>query len=203
MGKWIINECPILSYEIEIFPITNSSEINFNRYISTKNQIQIDNLQSNQDYQSNIKIYSQAGEHIERISFRTIDDDNEIRIKNQQILLIMISVASFLLIFVFILIIMKFLKKTGLYKKDNNDLSYVQNLESFIDERRRLKPVAYSNKDHRHYPKTWVKTENDSTIDNYIKKSRSDSFVSGIVKLLIISNFYSFHFYYRRFARKY
>ena len=51
MNKWMINACPILSYEIEIFPIENSSQIYFKRYISSKNEIQINNLQSNQDYQ--------------------------------------------------------------------------------------------------------------------------------------------------------
>jgi hypothetical protein len=193
MEKWIINECPILSYDIEIFPIKNSSEIHFNRYISSRNQIQINNLQSNQDYQLNIKIHSQAGENIERISFRTINDDDQIKIKNQQILFIMLFTASFLLIIVFLLIIKNLLKKTGLYKRDNNDLSYIQNLELFVNQKRRLKPVLYSNKSHRHYHKTWVKTENDFTTDNYIKKNRSDSFASGIFNLLIISIFYSFH----------
>jgi hypothetical protein len=119
MEKWIINECPILSYEIEIFPIKNSSEIHFNRYISSKPQIRIDNLESNQDYQLNVKVRSQAGENIERIFFQTIDDndDNQIKIKNQQIIFSMIFIVLFLLIFIFILIIIKFLKKTGLYKR--------------------------------------------------------------------------------------
>jgi len=116
MRKWIINECPILSYEIEIFPIKNSSEIHFNRYISSKPEIQIDNLESNQDYQLNIKVRSEAGENIERIFFRTINDDNQIKIKNQQIIFSMIFIALFLLVFIFILIIIKCLKKTGLYK---------------------------------------------------------------------------------------
>ncbi len=117
MEKWMIDECPILSYEIELFPIKNSSERNFNRYISSENRIQIANLQSNQDYQLNIKIHSEAGEKLERISFRTIDNKHRIKIKHQQIIFLMIFIASFLFTFVFILILMKILKKTGLYKK--------------------------------------------------------------------------------------
>jgi hypothetical protein len=172
MEKWMIDECPILSYEIELFPIKNSSERNFNRYISSENRIQIANLQSNQDYQLNIKIHSEAGEKLERISFRTIDNKHRIKIKHQQIIFLMIFIASFLFTFVFILILMKILKKTGLYKKEENDLSYIRNLELFG---RRLKPVV-----HRSYQKTWVKTKSDFTIENYIKKNRSDSFSSGI-----------------------
>lgn len=187
MAKWIIDECPILSYEIEIFPIKNSSEINSHRYISSKNQIQIDNLQSNQDYQLNVKIHSQIGENIEQIYFRTKNNDDQIRIKNQQILLIMIFIASFLLMFVFILLIIKLFKKIGWYRRDNNDLSYNKNLKLFIDEKRKLTPILYSHTNHRHYHKTWVKAENDSKIDNYIQKNRSDSFASGIF-LKIINN---------------
>ncbi len=115
MKKWLINACPILSYEIELFPIENTSEIHFNRFLSSKSSIRIANLQSNQDYQLNIQIHSEAGDHIERITFRTTDDDHhQAKIKNQQMIFIMICTASFLLTSVFVIII---LKKTGLYMR--------------------------------------------------------------------------------------
>lgn len=198
IDKWIIDECPILSYEIEIFPIKNSSDINSNRYISSKSLIKIDNLEPNQDYKLDIKIHSQSGENIERISFRTKNNDDRIKIKNQQILFIMLFIASFLLIFVFIALIWKLFKKTGLYKNHKNNLSYHhhhhRNLEVFVNKTTKLKPALYSHKDHRHYHKTWVQTENDFKSDNYKEKTRSDSFTSGIIKLFIISNFYSCYF---------
>jgi hypothetical protein len=112
MANWIIDECPILSYEIEIFPIINS---NLKRSYSFKNQfneIKIDNLQIDEDYQLNIKINSQAGENIERVIFRTMNN----KINNQQIF-ILVCIGSFLIIFVLIIIIIKFcrqyLKRSG------------------------------------------------------------------------------------------
>jgi hypothetical protein len=115
MANWIIDECPILSYDIEIFPTMNS---NLKRYYSFKNQlnaIKIDNLQTDEDYQLNIKINSQSGENIERISFRTTNN-NQIKINNQHILII-ISIGAFLFVFVLIMIVIKFcrqyLKKSG------------------------------------------------------------------------------------------
>jgi hypothetical protein len=119
MKNWLINVCPILSYEIELFPLENTSEFHFDRYLSSKNSFQIDNLQSNQDYQLNIKVHTEAGDHFERVSFRTLDDDHhQTKIKSQRTIFIMICAASFLLTLVFILLI---LKRTGLYEKERED----------------------------------------------------------------------------------
>jgi hypothetical protein len=113
MANWIINECPILSYEIRLL----RSKTNLSQYFSYKNEfneIKITNLRSDEDYQLNIKINSQAGENTEIISFRTTNEKNQIKTNNEQIIII---ITSFLLVLVLIVFIMKFcrrcLKKTG------------------------------------------------------------------------------------------
>jgi len=113
MANWIINECPILSYEIQLL----RSKTNLSQYFSYKNEfneIKIPNLRSDEDYQLNIKVNSQAGENTEIISFRTTNEKNQIKTNNEQIIII---ITSFLLILVLIVFIMKFcrrcLKKTG------------------------------------------------------------------------------------------
>ena len=165
MKNWLINVCPILSYEIELFPLENASEFHFNRYLSTENSFQIDNLQSNQDYQLNIKVHTEAGNHLERISFRTLDDHHQTKIKGQRMVFIMICSASFLLTLIFILLI---LKRTGLFEKSKINRYHISNLDLFNDQRTRLKPVLYTNKHRRSHHK------------NIEQQNRSDSTPSGI-----------------------
>ncbi|CAF3590109.1 unnamed protein product [Rotaria sordida] len=173
MANWIIDECPILSYEIEIFSIKNSNENNFNQYFSFKNplnEIKIDHLQSDHDYQLNIKINSQPGEKLQRISFRTTKTNTQIKLKHKQILrFLLLTIISFLLIFILIFIIMKFcqqhLKKTKLFTNQN------KTSKSILCS-------SYSNKNHRHYHRKRSETENDFTIENYINQNQSTSFTS-------------------------
>jgi len=124
MSNWIINQCSIISYEIEIFPINNSTEINLHRYYSFKNNFQnikIDKLQSNQDYQLNINVQSQAGEIIKMISFRTTNNNQEFNFKTKNsyliIIIIIISFIFTLITTIIIFILIKFcrlhLKNTG------------------------------------------------------------------------------------------
>jgi len=124
MSNWIINQCSILSYEIEIFSIKNSSETNLHRYYSFKNHFQnikIDNLQSNEDYQLNIKVNSEAGETIKILSFRTTNDNYQLNSKTKNpyliIIIIIISFIFTLISSIIIFILIKFcrlhLKNTG------------------------------------------------------------------------------------------
>ena len=151
MKHWLIDICPIQSYEIQLFPINNTNEIPSHHYLSSKDLIHIDHLHSNQDYQLNLHIYSEAGETFERLTFRTI---TEMKIFNQQMIFILIGIGLFLLILVLILII---LRKTSAERKEVN----VRNLEG----KHRLKPILSSNKPSRSLQKT---------------KNRADSFPSGI-----------------------
>ena len=104
MTNWIIDQCHILSYEIEICSVINSNENNLNRYSLFKNEfnnMKIDNLQSDNDYQLTIKIYCQAGDYIETISFQMAKDKNQMENKHQLILFIVILISPFLLTFIF------------------------------------------------------------------------------------------------------
>ncbi|CAF0823910.1 unnamed protein product [Rotaria sp. Silwood1] len=173
MATWMINECPILSYDIEIFPIKNSDENNLNRYLSFKNQIneiKIDHLKSDHDYQLNIKIHSQAGEKLEIIPFRTTKNNNQIKLKHKQIFLfLLLTIISFVLIFILIFIMMKFCQHR------------LKRTELFNGQTKTSKPMfcsSYSNKHHRYYHRKWLQTENDFTIENYTNKNRSTSLTS-------------------------
>lgn len=123
MAKWIINECPILSYEIEIVPIKNSNEYNSNRYFSFKyplNEVKIDHLQSDHQYRLNIKVNSQPGENFQSISFRTEKSFDQMKMKySQHFILIIFTLTCFMLIFLAIFVLLqlrqKRLKRTGLY----------------------------------------------------------------------------------------
>lgn len=114
INQWLIPTCPILSYEIEYHPLENLSQIESNRYFPPIEFIRIDHLQSNTDYQLNVKITSEAGEVFQRISFRTKDSRQYHRRQNQQIIFIMVCMASFLLTFAIVFLI---LKKFGLFSK--------------------------------------------------------------------------------------
>ena len=70
------------------------------------NAIKIDNLKSNEDYELNIKIHSQAGEHTEKIIFRTMNYE-----LNNQHIFIFICIASFFFTFVFIMMVIKFSRR--------------------------------------------------------------------------------------------
>jgi hypothetical protein len=176
MSNWIINQCSILSYEIELFPIRNSTEISLHRYYSFKNHlknIQIDNLQSNEDYQLHMKVHSQAGEIIKTMSFRTIDDNPSSNSKSQNhYIIILILILSFIFALISLIIIffsIKFcrlhLTKAGKYK-ENHLYQINRFLDLFIGQTRKLKPVICSSYPH-HYHGTWLKSNNEFTIQNY------------------------------------
>ncbi len=130
MSNWIINQCSILSYEIDIFPVKNSTDIHLHRYYSFKNNFQtikIDNLQSNEDYQLNIKVISQAGETMKIISFRTSNENAHSNPKSKNpyiiIVIIIISFIFTLISSIIVFILIKFcrlhFKDTGKYKSIN------------------------------------------------------------------------------------
>jgi hypothetical protein len=125
MSNWIINQCSILSYEIEIFPIRNSSEIHLHRYYTFKNHFQtikIDNLQSNEDYQLNIKVISQAGETMKIISFRTTNDNYHSNSKTKNpYLIIIIIIISFIFTLISSIMIFILIKFCRLHFKDSGN----------------------------------------------------------------------------------
>lgn len=104
MENWFIDECRILSYEITL---------DSNRYVSSTARYRIDNLRANHNYEMSIKIISEAGEINEFISFRTIDDYERIRIKNEQLILIMICIATIVLSLVCVCIISQLRRTKG------------------------------------------------------------------------------------------
>lgn len=108
MSNWIINQCLILSYDIELFPITNSTDKNHHRYYSFKNNfktIRISNLQANQDYQLHIKVNSQAGETIKIILFRTTNENKDSNLRTKSSYFLIIIIVSFIILCVLSLII--------------------------------------------------------------------------------------------------
>ena len=112
VNQWLIITCPIISYEIEYYPLENLSQIETNRYLPSIDFIRIDHLQTNTEYQLNVKVSSEAGENFQGITFRTKDSHGLILRKNQQMIFIMVSIASFLFTFTIVYLI---LKKIGLY----------------------------------------------------------------------------------------
>jgi hypothetical protein len=183
MSNWIINQCSIISYEIDLFPIKNSTEINHDhRSYSFKNNFQnikIDNLQSNEDYQLNIKINSQSGEIIKILSFRTTNDNQQFnsKTKNSYIIIIII-IISFLFTLIIAIIIFILIKFCRLHLKNTGDL--------FIGRTRKLKPVILSSSYPHHYHSTWLKSNNEFTIQNYSNNNNNNtrpySHTSGIFK---------------------
>ena len=122
MSNWVINQCSILSYEIDLFPLKNSSETNLHRYYSFQNHFQsikIDNLQSDEDYQLNIKVNSQAGETTKMISFRTTNDNFQFNSKTKNpYLIIVIIIISFIFTLISSIIIFILIKFCRLHFKD-------------------------------------------------------------------------------------
>ena len=122
MSNWIINQCQILSYEIEIFPLKTSNQTNQHRSYSLKNNFQtikIDNLQSNEDYQLNLKIYSQAGEATRILSFRTTNDLHQLSSKSKNpFLILIIIVISFIFTLISAIIVFILIKFCRLHFKD-------------------------------------------------------------------------------------
>lgn len=104
MDNWFIDECRILSYEV-----TFDSK----RYASSSSRYRIDNLHANHNYEMSIKIISEAGVINEIISFRTIDDYERIRMKNEQLILMMICIATVVLTLVCVCIISQFRRTKG------------------------------------------------------------------------------------------
>ncbi|CAF4434156.1 unnamed protein product [Adineta steineri] len=112
MSKWKVNQCGILSYDIEIFPIDNSTERNLHRYYSFENHLKIlkiPNLQSNQNYHLEIKVHSQAGEINKIILFRTLNNKHIFNSETQHYYLtVIIIIISFILVLVSSIIIFYF-----------------------------------------------------------------------------------------------
>ena len=198
MSSWIINQCLIISYEIKIFPMINSTETNLHRsYIFENNfqHIQIDNLQANQDYQLHIRVNSQAGEIVKIISFRTTNENNQAtsKMKNYYIiiLIVVISFIFTLISSIIVFILIKFcrlhLKKTGKYEilhanTINNMFSF---LDLFLAQTRKLKPVICASYPH-HYHSTWLKSNNEFTMQNYTNNTRPYSYASGMLEILFV-----------------
>ncbi|CAF1590596.1 unnamed protein product, partial [Adineta ricciae] len=162
MSNWLINQCSIISFEIEISPVRNSTEQALHQFYSFKNHlksIQIDNLQSNQDYQLQIKVNSQAGEIIKIVSFRTTNDQNltKSRSPNYYIIIIIIA-ASCLLALISSITVFISIKFCRLHWK---------NADIFIGQTRKLKPVICSSYPHHHYHGKWLTSNNEFTIENY------------------------------------
>lgn len=107
LNQWLIITCPILSYEIEYYPLQNLSQIETNRYLPSIDIIRLDHLQSNTDYQLNIKVSSEAGVNLHGITFRTSNSHGLILRKNQRIIFIMVCIASFLFTFTVVYLILK------------------------------------------------------------------------------------------------
>ena len=114
INQWIIPTCPILSYEIEYYPRENLSRIESNHYRSPIDFIRIDHLQSNTDYQLNVKVTSESGENFQGLSFRTKDSHEYFLYQHQQMIFIMVCLASFLLTFTLVFLICK---KFGLSRR--------------------------------------------------------------------------------------
>ena len=112
MSNWIINQCLILSYEIEIYPFGNSTLHRYYTFNNNFQQIRINDLQSNIDYQLNIKVNSQAGQIIKQISFRTTDNPNQMNSKTKThytiIIIVIISFVFTLILSIIIFILIKF-----------------------------------------------------------------------------------------------
>ncbi|CAF4516635.1 unnamed protein product [Rotaria sp. Silwood1] len=177
MSNWIINQCLILSYDIELFPVINVTNNNNNnnnnnklhRYYSFKNNFKsfrINNLQSNQDYQLHIKINSQSGEIIKIILFRTTNNNQNMNLKTKNsytiIIIMTISLIFMIIISISIFILMKFCR----FKLKKPNL--------FLEQTRKLKPVMYSSYPHR-YHSTWLKSNNEFTIENYTNNHNENS----------------------------
>jgi len=124
MSNWIINQCSIISYEIELYPIKNATDINvhrFYRFKSTVEKIQIDDLLANEDYQLNLKVNSQAGETVKVLSFRTTNENLQkpFKTKNPYLIITLTVVAFIIVVILAVLafILLKFcrlrLKNTG------------------------------------------------------------------------------------------
>ncbi|CAF1443327.1 unnamed protein product, partial [Adineta steineri] len=165
MSKWKVNQCGILSYDIEIFPIDNSTERSLHRYYSFENHLKIlkiPNLQSNQNYHLEIKVHSQAGEINKIILFRTLNNKHIFNSETQHYYLtVIIIIISFILVLVSSIIIFISIKFCRLHFK-NTDL--------FIAQTRKLKPVICSSYPHD-YHGTWLKSNNEFTIENYTENN--------------------------------
>ena len=90
MSNWIINQCLILSYHIEIYPLGNSS---LNRYYSFNNnyeKIQINNLQSNSSlhevdwYRRSIEINKDQLDEANQIQLITNKHISQTKFQHQQ-----------------------------------------------------------------------------------------------------------------------
>ena len=130
MANWIIHECSILSYEIELF----STKTNSSQEISYKNEttmIKIGQLDPNEHYQLNVKVQTEAGESLETILFQTMDEPVSRRTQIEQSLIV---IAISLFIVVSILILMKIYRRRSTQTgKLNNELheSFTFQCESF------------------------------------------------------------------------
>lgn len=92
----------------------NSSENRSSRhffYPGHSQQIQIEDLQPNRDYQLHLRVKSEAGEIIQVISFRTSDNRTEISTKGIHlylaIVIVIIAVAFIIIVIVVVCIFVK------------------------------------------------------------------------------------------------
>ena len=201
MSKWIINQCLIESYQIEIYPIKNSTDLNLHRFYSFQNsidQIKIGNLQSNEEYQLNIKVNSQAGETIKIISFRTTNVNSPVNSKTKNpyfiLITIIISFIFTLILSIIFFILIKFCRLHWKNTGKNLESNFLQIilwcclLDLFIGQTRKLKPVILPSYPHP-FHSSWLKSDNEFTIQNYtMNHTRPYSFTSGKKSLLFVFN---------------
>ena len=189
MSNWMINQCAILGYDIEIFPLKTSNETHQHRSYSLKNNFQtikIDHLQPNEDYQLNLKLYSQAGETMRILSFRTTNDLQQMNSKSKNpFLILIIIIVSFILTLISGIIIFILIKFCRLHFKDAGKCKHskektknrsISLADLFIGQTRKLKPVILSSYTD-HYHQTWLKSNNEFTVQNY--SNRPYSYTSG------------------------
>ncbi|CAF3429449.1 unnamed protein product [Rotaria socialis] len=160
MSNWIINQCLILSYDIELSSLANTTDNDQHRYYSFKNNfetIRIANLQPNQDYQLHIKVNSQAGETIKIILFRTANDKSQINLPRKTSYAVIISIGTVLVLMILSLSIFILIKFCPVHFKK---------ADLFLEKTRKLKPTVCSSFPH-HYHSTWLKSNNEFTIENY------------------------------------
>ncbi|CAF0912627.1 unnamed protein product, partial [Adineta ricciae] len=161
MANWIIHECLILSYEIQLF----STKTNSSREISYKNEItmiKIGQLDPNEHYQLNVRVQTEAGESVKMISFQTMNETVSRRTQIEQSLIV---IVISLFIVVSILILMK------IYRRRSGQT------DTTIHPKTRLKPVLCSPNSNNS-DKNWLRTEKEFTLQTYTNKSRSDSYAS-------------------------
>lgn len=154
------------------------------------NEVRIDDLQSNREYQLHLKVNTEAGELIQVISFRTNNDQDEFDSRSiQSYLIVTIVLISLLFISITIVITCLLMK---LCRRQS--------------QRRKLKTMIYSSYPD-HYHGTWLKSNNEFTMENYSTekiqhRDRPYSFASGKY-LLMFDHDNHMSLFSRRFSGQY